>query len=141
MRSKITSSLKIWIIFYKTWQTLKFQIFRFLNDTIAQIIIEKLKKEILKLCYDLYKVFWFLIKKKSKKYKFVNAVLKIHKIIIPNANLFFFVNDFLKQFAEYMMIFLMNMFLEYNQFFLIEIFRNLTNFQTFVKLIRMTIFF
>ena len=40
-----------------------------------------------------------------------------------------------------MMIFLMNLFSKYDQFFLIEIFRNLTEFQISIKLIRMMIFF
>ena len=54
---------------------------------------------------------------------------------------FFSMNNFSKQFVDYMMIFLMNLFSKYDQFFLIEIFRNLTEFQISIELIRMTIFF
>ena len=50
-------------------------------------------------------------------------------------------NDFSKQFVDCMMIFLMNLFSKYDQFFLIEIFRNLTEFQISIELIRMTTFF
>ena len=46
----------------------------------------------------------------------------MNEIIIRNINLFFSVNDYLKQFVGCMMIFLMNMFFEYDQFFLTEIF-------------------
>ena len=64
----------------------------------------------------------------------------MNKIIIRDANLFFSINDFSEQFFECMMFFLMNLFSGYDQFFLTEISRDLTAFQTSVKLIRMTTF-
>ena len=141
IRSKMISSLKIKIIFHKMWQISDFSIFKSLNDIMSQMIIEYLKNEILKSCYKSYRNFWFLIKKKSEKYQFINATLKINKITIWNANFFFSINDFSKQFVDYMMIFLMNLFLKYDQFFLIEIFRNLIEFQISIELIQMMIFF
>ena len=50
-------------------------------------------------------------------------------------------NDFLKQFVDCMMTFLMNLFSKYDQFFLTEIFRNLTGFQILIELIQMMTFF
>ena len=53
---------------------------------------------------------------------------------------FFSVDDFSEQFVDCMMIFFVNLFFDYDQIFLIETFRNLTAFQIFVDLMRMTIF-
>ena len=88
IKSKIISSMKIRIVFHQIWQIFDFQISRALNDVISIMIKKRLRNKILKSCYDLYRNFWFLIKKKIEKYRFVNAVLKINRIIIRNANFF-----------------------------------------------------
>ena len=67
IRSKMISSLKIKIIFHKTWQISDFSIFKSLNNIVSQMITKRLKNEILKFCYESYRNFWFLIKKKNLK--------------------------------------------------------------------------
>ena len=64
----------------------------------------------------------------------------MNRIIIRDVNFFFSVDDFFEQFADCMMTFFVNLFFDYDQIFLIETFRNLTAFQIFVDLMRMTIF-
>ena len=105
------------------------------------MIKKRLRNKILKSCYDSYRNFWFLVKKKeTEKYRLVNAALKMNRIIIRDVNLFFSVDDFSEQFADCMMTFFVNLFFDYDQIFLIETSRNLTVFQIFVDLMRMTIF-
>ena len=141
IKSKINSLMKIRTIFHQIWQISNFQISRALNDVISMMIKKRLRNKILKSCYDSYRNFWFLVKKKKiEKYRFVNAILKMNRVIIRDVNFFFFVNDFFKQFVDCMMTFFVNLFFNYDQIFLIETFRNLTVFQISVNLIQITIF-
>ena len=91
IKSKINSSMKIRTIFHQIWQISNFQISRALNDVISMMIKKRLRNKILKSCYDSYRNFWFLVKKKEiEKYRFVNAILKINRVIIRDVNFFFF---------------------------------------------------
>ena len=140
IKSKISSSVKIRTIFHQIWQVSNFQISRALNDVISMMIKKRLRNKVLKLYYNSYRNFWFLVKKKKiEKYLFINTILKMNRIIIRDVN-FFFVDDFSEQFADCMMIFFVNLFFDYDQIFLIETFQNLFAFQIFVDLIQMTIF-
>jgi hypothetical protein len=53
-------------------------------------------------------------KKKKEKYRLINAALKMNRVIIRNANLFFAVNEFSKKFIDCGIAFLMNLFFEYD---------------------------
>ena len=66
IKLKIISSMKIYIVFHQIWQIFYFQI-RVLNDMISMMIKKRLNNKILKSCYDSYRNFWFLIKKKKSK--------------------------------------------------------------------------
>ena len=55
IKPEVYLPMKIRIISHKTWQIPEFQIPRFLNDTVAEMIKKRLRNEILKLCFDSYR--------------------------------------------------------------------------------------
>ena len=67
IKSKISSTVKIRTVFHQIWQISNFQILRALNDVISMMIKKRLRNKILKSCYDSYRNFWFLVKKKRSK--------------------------------------------------------------------------
>ena len=68
----------------------------------------------------------------------INVAMSMNKIIIRNANLSSDVNEFFEEFADMIMISLIDLFSEYDQITLIKIYRNLTAFMTSLKLLRQT---
>ncbi len=81
---------------------------------IAEIIINRIKTEILKYYNKLYRNLWFLMKKNNTKYWLINIVIYINKIIIKNANLSSLVDDFLKKFIKMIVDSYINFLLDYN---------------------------
>jgi hypothetical protein len=60
---------------------------------------ERLKNRVLKYCDGPYWNPWFLVKKKSSKYRLVNAAIEINKHSIQDANLSLSVDEFSKEFV------------------------------------------
>jgi hypothetical protein len=83
----------------------------------------------------------FSSKRKKKKYDFINVVLKMNRVIIRNANLLFAMNEFLEEFFDCVIVFLMNLFFEYDQLSLIEKCRNIIVFMTSLNLMKMITIF
>ena len=100
IKSKIILFMKIRNVFHEIKQTADFSIFKSFQKTIIKIFREKINVELFEKCHDLYCNFWFLIKKKSNKYRMINAVMKINCVTIRNANLFFQMNAFVEKFAD-----------------------------------------
>ena len=94
VRKKIISSQKIRTMKHETWQTSEFSIFKTLNEMIVEMLRERIDNEILKSCHELYQNSWFLMKKKSNKYRMINAIMNINKVIIRDVNLPSDVDDF-----------------------------------------------
>ena len=65
----------------------------------------------------------------------------MNKIIIKNVNLLLNCKDFTKNFADMTMSSLLNFYVDYDQMKLNKKSRNMTAFQIFLKLLRMTIIF
>lgn len=138
----MTSFLKICTVFHIVWQFAELSIFWFLQNTVTEIIKKQLRNKFFKLCYELYRNFWFLVKKKnSDKYKLINVILKINRIIIRDVSFSFFVDSFFEQFVNCMMTFFVDLFFDYDQFFFAEKSRDFIVFQIFINLIQMAIFF
>ncbi len=57
IRSEISSFMKIRIVSHEIWQVFKFQIFKALMKTIAEIIKNRIKNDVLKFCYEFYRNF------------------------------------------------------------------------------------
>ena len=69
--------------------------------------------EFLEKCHNLYRNFLFLIKK-SNKYRIINAVFNINRVIIRNVNLFFQINAFVEKFADMQIISSIDFFSKYD---------------------------
>jgi hypothetical protein len=118
---EVSSFMKICIVSHEVWQVLKFQVFKALIKKVAEMIKNRIKDDVLKFCYEFYRNSWFLVKKKEKeKYRSINVVLKMNRIIIRNANLFFAIDEFFEKFADCAIVSFMNLFFEYDQLSLIE---------------------
>ena len=59
-----------------------------------------MRNNILKPCHRPYKNPWFLIRKKSGKYKLINSATNINKVIIKDVNLPPLLNEFIKEFTR-----------------------------------------
>ncbi len=95
VRSEISSLMKIRTVSHEAWQVFKFQIFKTLMKTIAKMIKNRIKDDVLKFCYEFYRNSWFLVKKKEKeKYRLINVALKMNRVIIRDANLFSAIDEF-----------------------------------------------
>ena len=68
-------------------------------------------------------------------------MMNMNKIIIKNVNLLLNCENFTKNFANMIMSSLLNFYINYDQMKLNEKSRNMTMFQTFLKLLRITIIF
>src|SRR6266498_4567508 len=91
-----------------------------------EILKNRVKKGVLKPNYSPYRNPWFLIKKKKKgKYRLINTIIKINRVIIRDANLPPFINEFSKKFIRYIIAFLINFFSGYEQIELDEKSRDL----------------
>jgi hypothetical protein len=141
VRSKITSLMKIRTMLYEAWQILEFQISKALTRIIAKMIKNRIKNDVLELCYEFYRNSWFFVKKKKKKYRLINIALEINRIIIRNANLFFAIDEFFEKFADCVIVSLVNLFSKYDQFSLMKKCRDMIVFTTSLDLMKITTIF
>ncbi len=102
---------------------------------------ERFQKSFIELSHALYRNPYFLIKKKEEnKYRLINNVVKINRVIIKNGNLSLVIDEFSKEFDNYTITLFINFFSGYNQIKLDERSRDLINFYIFIKFYRMTTF-
>ena len=77
---------------------------------------ERLDKRILKYFEKPYKNLQFLIKKKTlKDYKLINSIIYLNIIIKRDVNLLLLIDEFIKEFTDYYIINLINLYFNYNQ--------------------------
>ena len=142
VRSEIMKDQKIRIISHKTWQTSDFSVSKALKLIIIKMLQERINADLLEFNFDLYRNLWFLINKKIKnKYRMINAIMNMKKVIIRDVNLSFNVKKFLKEFADMLITSLINFFFNYDQMMFVEKCRNLTTFMISFELLRMIRFF
>src|SRR6266536_2686803 len=103
--------------------------------------MERLQKGLIESLHAPYRNPYFLVKKKEgNKYRLINNVVEINRVIIKNGNLPPAVNEFSEEFNNYIIISLINFFSGYNQIKFDEKSKNLTSFHTSIKLYIMTTF-
>ena len=80
---------------------------------------ERFNARLFKLCDGPYRNFWFFInKKESGKYRFINSVIYINTVIRRDAELPLNIEEFVSDFAGMRIIILINIFSGYNQLIL-----------------------
>ena len=77
-------------------------------------------------------------KKKLKKYRFINNIQFLNKIIIHEIDMSLTINEFSKDFVEYLIIFMIDYYSEYFQLSLDKDSRDYTTFLTDLGLVRNT---
>src|SRR5436190_23160120 len=98
---------------HKAWQVPGFLIPKALVPIVCNMLWERLQAGVLELCYRLYRNPWFLVKKKNRKYRLVNAAIEYNKHTMQDANLPPLVNEFSKEFASYQLALLGDFFSRY----------------------------
>jgi hypothetical protein len=78
LRSAVAAPQRIRTVPRTTWQTPGFPISRALNETVVEMLKDRLSSGLLEPCHGHYRNPWFLVKKKSGKYRMVNAAMKIN---------------------------------------------------------------
>ena len=97
----------------------------------------RVKKGIFKPSYNPYRNPWFLIKKKEKgKYRLINIIIKINRVIIRDANFPPSINKFSKKFIKYIIASLIDFFSGYDQIKFDKKTRDLTAFHISIGLLR-----
>ena len=76
---------------------------------------ERLNKRVLKYFKRLYKNLQFLIKKKTlKDYRLINSITYLNIITKRDINLLLLINEFIKEFIDYYIISLIDLYSGYN---------------------------
>ncbi len=109
---------------------------------IIEMFKNRIKKGVLKLNYNSYRNPWFLVKKKKKgKYRLINIIIEINRVIVRDANFPPSINEFFKKFTDYIIAFLIDFFSNYDQIKLNKKSRDLIAFYISIGLLRMIILF
>ncbi len=109
---------------------------------VIEIFKDRVEKGVFKSSYDPYRNPWFLVKKKEKgKYRLINIVIEINRVIVRDTNFPPSVNEFFKKFAGCIIASLIDFFSDYNQIELDEKSRDLITFYTSIGLLRMITLF
>jgi len=97
---------------------------------------ERLNRGVLEYSKGLYKNLWFLIKKKKPgEYKLINSVIYLNTVIRRDANLPPLIDEFIKEFIDYYIISLVNLYSSYNQILFHPKSRDLTAFFILLRLL------
>jgi hypothetical protein len=139
IKSKVSFPIMIRTISYKAWQYLNFPIPKALNQVIMEILKNRINRKILEPCHKPYRNLWFIIKKKNRKYRFVNYTAELNKYIIRDANMFPNINTFLKEFVGYVIASFIDFFSGYDHVKLDFKCKNMTVFIIPLGLFRQTI--
>ena len=102
-----------------------------------KIFKKRLDKRVLKYFKRLYKNLQFLIKKKTlKDYKLINSIIYLNIIIKRDVNLLLLIDEFIKEFTDYYIINLINLYFNYNQILFYFKSKDLIIFFILLKLLR-----
>ena len=140
VKPEVSLPVQIRTVDHKAWHCAGFPIPKALNQTVIEMLNNRVDKGMLEPCHGPYRNLWFLIKKKDGKYRLVNHAVEFNKMTIRDANLPPAVNSFSEKFTNYAVTSLIDFFSDYDQIKLDIKFRNITAFITPIGLFRQTIF-
>lgn len=123
---------------HEAWQAKGFHIPKALMQTVVDIVGDRKKKSLLENCYGPYRNSYFLVKKKDKGYRLINACMQMNKVTIRDANLPPSSDEYSEDFAGMHIVSLIDWFSGYDQVPLAEESRDMTAFQTPIGLLRNT---
>ena len=98
---------------------------------------ERLQKGLIESSYALYRNPYFLVKKKEEnKYRLINNIIKINRVIIRDGNLPLAINEFSEEFDNYIIISFINFFSGYDQIEFDEKSRDLISFYILIRFLQ-----
>jgi hypothetical protein len=97
---------------------------------------DRINREILESCYKSYRNPWFIVKKKNKKYRFVNHAVEFNRYTIRDANLPLNFNIFFEKFVKYAVAFFINFFSDYDHVKLNPKYKDMIVFMILLGLLR-----
>ena len=121
---------------YKAWQEKGFRIPKALKPKVIKIVLDRKRKGVLEECYGPYRNPYFLVPKKNSDYRLMNAAIRMNRVTIRDANLPPSSDEFSERFIGMYVVSLINQFSRYNQVPLAEYYRDITAFQTPLRLMR-----
>ena len=121
---------------HEAWQSAAFHVPKALDPIVMEMLRERLDAGILEYCHGPYRNPWFLVKKKSGKYRMINAAMFINKVTIRDANIPPNVEDFAEEFGGLPTVSLVDLQSGYDQIELDQGSRDLTGFMTPLGLLR-----
>jgi hypothetical protein len=104
VRSAVAVPQRIRTVPRTAWQAPGFPIPRALTETVVEMLKNRISSGLLEPCHGPYRNPWFLVKKKSGKYRMVNAAMDINEVTVRDANLPPSVDEFSKEFARMQMV-------------------------------------
>jgi hypothetical protein len=134
----VTPPQRIRTVEHEAWQAKGFPIPRALNDVVKEMILERLDRGTLERCHSPYRNPWFLVKKKDKKYRIVNAAMWLNKHTIRDATLPPTADEFAERFSGMNVLTLADLHSGYDQIELDVRDRDKTAFMTPIGLVRLT---
>lgn len=134
----VSPPIPIRTIAHEAWQAPSFPVPKALTEEVRKMVRERLNAGTLEFCHGPYRNPWFLVKKKDKGYRMINAAMNMNKVTIRDANLPPESDEFAEEFAGMPMTSLIDWFSGYDQVLLHEKSRDLTAFMTPEGLVRQT---
>ena len=123
---------------HKAWQSPGFPVPKKLLPTVISMLQERVAAGTLEECHGPYRNQWFLVSKKSGKYRLVDAAMRYNAVTVRDANLPPNVDEISEEFAGCAITSLIDFFSGYDQITLAEKSRDLTGFMTPIGLLRHT---
>ena len=124
-------------ISHTPWQAKSFKVLKALEQEVVKIIKDRIGCGALERSFGSYRNPWFLVPKKTSKYRLINSAQWLNVVTIKDASLPSTVDEFSEEFAGYPLISLLDLFSGYNQYSLDPESRDMTAFMTLFGLMRM----
>jgi hypothetical protein len=115
VRAEVAPPQEIRTVPHSAWQAPGFTVPRALVPTVVDMLKERLAHGVLEYSQGPYRNQWFLVKKKSGKYRLVNVAIPMNKVTIRDTNLPLTVDEFSEHFARCQIALLVDFFSGYNQ--------------------------
>jgi hypothetical protein len=138
VRPEVAPPQEIHTVAHEPWRAPNFPVPKALHKTVCDMLRERLEKGTLEYCNGPYRNPWFLVKKKTRGYRLINAAMNINKVTIKDANLPPNPDEFAEEMAGMQIGSLIDFYSGYDQLELDEKYRDMTAIMTPLGLLRQT---
>ena len=125
-------------VLHEAWQAPGFPVPKHLVGKVIEMLRERIRAGTLEYCHRPYRNQWFLVKKKSGKYRIVDAAMRYNAVTIRDANMPPNIDEISEEFAGCQITSVIDFFSGYDQVTLHPNSRDITGFMTPLGLLRHT---